>query len=138
VGQAHYWATQGDLVLYESRLELARLLFADFDRSVRGIVAQPFLLEAEVNGRRRRHVPDYLLLTDSLPIVVDVKPESRVSKPDVAFVLAWTRRAVEASGWVYEVWSEHPPVELDNVRLLAGYRRNWLFDPAVLSVPGDE
>ncbi|RSM72973.1 transposase [Amycolatopsis sp. WAC 01375] len=137
-GQRHYsgcfWsATQGDLILYESRLELARLLFADFDRAVRGIVAQPFLLEAEVDGRRRRHVPDFLLLTEALPIVVDVKPASRVSKPDIAFVLAWTRRVVEARGWVYEVWSEPPPIELANVRLLAGYRREWLFDPAVLA-----
>jgi hypothetical protein len=137
-GQRHYpgsfWsATQGDLVLYESRLELARLLFADFDRSVHGIVAQPFLLEAEIDGRRRRHVPDFLLLTESVPVVVDVKPASQVSKPDIAFVLAWTRRAVEGRGWVYEVWSEPPAIELANVRLLAGYRREWLFDQAVLA-----
>jgi len=111
---------------------LARLLFADFDRSVRGIIAQPFLLEAEIGGRRRRHVPDFLLLTDSVPIVVDLKPASRISKPDVAFVLSWTRRAVEERSWRYEVWSEPPPVELANVRLLAGYRRDWLFDPGVL------
>ncbi|MFF1615582.1 TnsA-like heteromeric transposase endonuclease subunit [Amycolatopsis sp. NPDC058278] len=72
-----YWsATEGSLVIYESRLELARLLFADFDRLVRGIVAQPFLLETDIDGRRRRHVPDYLLLTDSVPAVVDVKPST--------------------------------------------------------------
>lgn len=35
-----YWsATQGRHVIYESRLELARLLFADFDRSVHRICA---------------------------------------------------------------------------------------------------
>jgi hypothetical protein len=40
-----YWsATEGRHVFYESRLELARLLFADFDRSVHRICAQPFLL----------------------------------------------------------------------------------------------
>lgn len=33
---------------------------------------------------------------------------------------------------MYEVWSEPPPVELANVRLLAGYRRGWLFDSDVL------
>ena len=37
-------ATEGRHVIYESRLELARLLFADFDRSVHRICAQPFLL----------------------------------------------------------------------------------------------
>lgn len=120
-GQKHYsgsyWsATEHDLVLYESRLELARLLFADFDSSVRGIVAQPFLLQAEIGRRVHRHVPDYLLLTDSTPVVVDVKPQRRVSAHDVAFVLSWTRNAVESRGWRYEVWTEPPQVELANVR----------------------
>ena len=46
-GQKHYsgsyWsATEGRHVIYESRLELARLLFSDFDRSVHRICAQPF------------------------------------------------------------------------------------------------
>jgi hypothetical protein len=40
-------------VIYESRLELARLLFADFEASVRHIVAQPFLLRADVDGDLR-------------------------------------------------------------------------------------
>src|SRR5450432_3069200 len=99
-GQRHYsgfyWAcTEQDLVIYESRLELARLLLADFDRSVRRIIAQPFLLEAEIEGRLRRHVPDYLLLVDGGPVVVEVKPAARLSKPEVAFCFAWTRTVVE-------------------------------------------
>lgn len=57
-GQKHYsgiyWsATTNDHVIYESRLELARLLFADFDPSVRHIVAQPFLLRADLEGKVR-------------------------------------------------------------------------------------
>ena len=43
-------STQRDHVIYESRLELAVLLSADFDPSVVGIVAQPFLLRANVGG----------------------------------------------------------------------------------------
>lgn len=46
-GQKHYsgayWSgTTRDHVIYESRLELARLLFADFDPAVHRILAQPF------------------------------------------------------------------------------------------------
>jgi hypothetical protein len=48
--------------VHESRLELARLLLADFDPLVRRIYAQPFRLIAEVEGRMRYHVPDYLLV----------------------------------------------------------------------------
>ncbi len=65
-------------------------------------------------------------------MIVDVKPLHRVSKPEVAFAFDWTRQAVEARGWKYEVWSEPPTVEPENVRFLAGYRRDWLFSAALL------
>jgi hypothetical protein len=136
-GQRHYsgtyWcATMRDHVIYESRLELARLIFADFDRSVHRILAQPFLLKAKVGGKIRKHVPDYFLATDHGPVVVDVKPEHLLTKPIVASSFAWTRRLVEARGWQYEVWSGAPSAELENLRFLAGYRRPWLFDAALL------
>lgn len=134
MGQKHYsgsyWSsTQSDHVIYESRLELARLLYADFDRDVTAIVAQPFLLRAKVDGLLRRHIPDYLMATTAGPLVVDVKPRHRAAKPEHAFTFAWTREAVESRGWHYEVWSEPPDAELANVRFLAGYRRDWLFEP---------
>ena len=136
-GQQHYsgtyWcATMHGHVVYESRLELARLIFADFDRSVRRIVAQPFLLKAKVDGKIRKHIPDYFLVTDHGPVVVDVKPEDLLTKPVVAFSFAWARQLVEARGWRYEVWSGAPSAELENLRFLAGYRRPWLFDAALL------
>ena len=136
-GQKHYsgtyWsATMQDHVIYESRLELARLLLADIDPAVSHIVAQPFLLTAMVEGRVRKHIPDYLLVTSSGPAVVDVKPLRRLAKPAVAFTFGWTRIAVEARGWQYEVCHEQPDVRLENVRFLAGYRRSWLFDPVLL------
>ena len=121
-----------DHVVYESRLELARLIFADFDRSVHRILAQPFLLKAKVGGKIRKHIPDYFLATDHGPVVVDVKPEYLLAKPAVAYTFAWTRWLVEARGWQYEVWSGAPSPELENLRFLAGYRRPWLFDAALL------
>ncbi len=40
-----YWpATMSGHVVYESRLELARIMLADFDPAVAGLAAQPFLL----------------------------------------------------------------------------------------------
>lgn len=136
--QRHYsgafWsATERDLVIYESRLELARLLIADFDTSIRRIVAQPFLLRTEVGGAVRRHIPDYLLFTDAGPLVVDVKPLHRLNRPDNAYTFAWTEQVVRSRGWRYEVWSEPPRAELENVRFLAGYRRDWLFDRELLA-----
>jgi hypothetical protein len=136
-GQRHYsgvyWsATMRDHVAYESLLELSRLIFADFDRSVQRIAAQPFLMKAKVDGKIRKHVPDYFLVTDHGPVVVDVKPEHLLAKPTVAYTFGWARRLVEARGWRYEVWSGAPLSELENLRFLAGYRRPWLFDAALL------
>lgn len=136
-GQRHfsgtYWSsTEGDHVIYESRLELSRLLYADFDASVGRIIAQPFLLRARVDRQERKHVPDYLLLTDEGPLVVDVKPRFRLARPEVSFSLSWTRQLVEQRGWRYEVWSEPSEVELDNVRFLAGYRNERRFDQDLL------
>jgi hypothetical protein len=66
-------------------------------------------------------------------VVVDVKPEHMPAKPTVAYTFAWTRRLVEARGWQYEVWIGAPSPELENLRFLAGYRRPWLFDAALLN-----
>ena len=126
-GQRHYsgtyWsATLRDHVIYESRLEWARLLYADFDPGVTSIVAQPFLIEADIDGKRRRHIPDYLLQTSNGPVVVDVKPLRFTSVDKIADTLAWTRQLMDHQGWLYEVWSEPPSTELANLRFLAGYR----------------
>jgi hypothetical protein len=136
-GQRHYsgmyWsATMRDHVIYESRLELSRLIFADFDRAVHRILAQPFLLTARVGGKVRKYIPDYFLVTDHGPVVVDVKPGHLLAKPEVAYTFAWTRQLVEARGWRYEAWSEPQSPELENLRFLAGYRRPWQFDAALL------
>lgn len=101
-GQRHfpgfYWsATTGRHVLYESRLELAWLLCADFDPAVVGIAAQPFGLRSRVGDRPRRHVPDFLWLrADGSAGVVNVKPATALTDPDVAEALAWPGRLVEA------------------------------------------
>lgn len=148
-GQAHYpgyyWSvTMGTHVIYESRLELARLLLADFDRDVVAIAAQPFLLQARVSGRARRHVPDFLLVRGSGPVrVVNVKPASRLGDPAIAEALAWPGQLIEAHGWEYEIWSGSDPLFLANLRFLAGYRRPGLLAGDLLEAvftavaPGD-
>jgi hypothetical protein len=128
-GQAHlsgsYWAaTTGGHVVYESRLELARLLLADFDPQVAGIWAQPCRLVAAVGGRQRQHVPDFLLASPTGEVsVVNVKPPNRLTDPKIADALAWPGKLFTGHGWRYEVWSGCDAVVLENVRFLAGYRR---------------
>ncbi|MFF4754169.1 TnsA-like heteromeric transposase endonuclease subunit [Streptomyces sp. NPDC002514] len=137
-GQKHYsgfyWSsTMRAHVIYESRLELTRLIYADFSPDVRSIYAQPFLIAAEIDKVQRRHVPDFLLLRDdSVPMVVDVKPRELLTRPKVSFSLGWAREVVESWGWEYQVWCEPPHDERANLRFLAGYRHAWLFRAELL------
>jgi hypothetical protein len=125
-----YWsATTGGLVAYESRLELARILLADFDPEVVGIAAQPFQLTGNDDGVRRRHVPDLLLQhADGGVLVVDVKPAHRMEDPAVRAVFDWTATVVGWRGWRFEAWSGAGQVVLANVAFLAGYRRAQVVD----------
>jgi hypothetical protein len=132
-GQRHlpgwYWsATTGGHLVYESRLELARLLLADFDPDVVGIAAQPLL----VRDADRRHVPDFLLRrVDGSVVIVNVKPAEQLDVVEVADALAWAGRVFCERGWEHEVWSGADPQLLANVRFLAGYRRVELIAPVV-------
>lgn len=127
-GQPHwsgqYWAaTTGDLEVYESRLELFRLMLADHDRDVADLLSQPFTLRAHVGGKARRHTPDFLFVRgDGHATVVNVKPAHRVDDPKIADTFAWTRRAVQDHGWDYEVWTGAPDAVIANTRALAAYR----------------
>ncbi|KZM75533.1 hypothetical protein AWN90_19345 [Nocardia terpenica] len=120
-----YWSsTTGAHLVYESRLELARLLVADHDPSVVAIAAQPFLLEGPDGERVRRHVPDLLLAhADGAVTVVDVKAPSRAGDPAVAAQFAWTEKLCGLRGFGFQVWTGADPVVLENLRFLAGYRR---------------
>lgn len=137
-GQQHfsgtYWSsTMTDHVIYESRLELCCLLLADMDPGITSIAAQPFKLTAEVNGKTRNHIPDFILSTSDGPAVVDVKPRRRLTNDTVAFTLEWTRRTIEAQGWTYVMMPEPDRVVLENVRFLAGFRRDSLADQGLIA-----
>ena len=114
----------GRHVVHESRLELARLLLADFDGQVAAIAAQLSLVAApEEGGRSRRHVPDFLLADRGGPVmVVSVKPADRLGDPKVARSPEWAGTVYAFRGWRHEIWSQAPPAVLASVRSLAAYR----------------
>lgn len=143
-----YWAaTTQRLVAYESRLELARIMLADFAPAVTAIAAQPFQLvgpdpAGHGGGRLRRHVPDLLLLgTGGEVTVVDIKAPGKRGDPQVRALMEWTRRVAGLRGWGFEEWYGASPRLLDNVRFLAGYRRRAVIDtrliPLVLGAVGE-
>lgn len=123
-----YWfATTGEHVLYESRIELKTLMMLDFDPSVVGVAAQPFALalsDGDFGKTTKLHVPDYLARhARGRDRVIDVKPAPFADKPRNRQVFAATRDACAAAGCGYEVVTDHDPVLLANVEWLAGFRR---------------
>lgn len=124
--------TMGRLVGYESLLERDRLWLADFDPTVRGIASQPFWMSGRDGSVLRRHVPDFMLKTDTGFRVVDVKPAKMLADQAVAASLGWADRVCAARGWQFEIWSGADPVLLRNVRFLAAGRRTELIDADAL------
>ncbi|MBS2963439.1 TnsA-like heteromeric transposase endonuclease subunit [Actinocrinis puniceicyclus] len=119
-----YWAaTTAGHVVYESRLELARIMLADRDPDVVAMAAQPVWLAGMDDGRVRRHVPDLLLAHRGGRLTfVDVKAASRLADQRVVAQFAWMKAMCARFEFGFEVWSGVDPVVLENVRFLAGYR----------------
>jgi hypothetical protein len=146
-GQRHYsgwyWsATTGGLVVYESRLEMARIMLADFCPDVVGIAAQPMQLVGTDGDRTRRHVPDLLLVhADGGVTVVDVKSPHKRQDVEVRALMDWTRHTVGLRGWAFEEWYGAAAQVLTNVAFLAGYRRRGVVAeeliPAVLQATAE-
>ena len=121
-----YWfASSREHVIYESRLELKALIQYDFDSAVTRAVAQPFAFLFAEGGKRKLHVPDYLVERPGGPdLVVDVKPTRRAAEPKTKRVLEVTREMCGEVGWDYEVFTgEDEPVFVANVEWLSGFRR---------------
>ena len=123
-----WWSsTTGDLVIYESQLELTRVQFADFSPDVLWILGQPCTIEARVSGCLRRQTLDLALFhRDSTVTLVNVKPAERlIPLPDNEkrrASVAWPAAVCAARGWRYEVWCGAPGVEVNNIRTLSAAR----------------
>ncbi len=94
---------------FESFEEECLLLVTDFAAGLREALSQPFRLRFHAGGKRVDHTPDYLLLTDSGPFVIDVRPAGRI-RPEDELKFAATFEAALAAGWRYGVvtgWRRH-------------------------------
>ncbi|WP_336048787.1 TnsA-like heteromeric transposase endonuclease subunit [Streptomyces sp. CA2R101] len=94
---------------YESFEEECLLLVSDFAAGLREALSQPFRLRFYVGGKRMDHTPDYLLLTETGPFVIDVRPADRIH-PEDELKFAATFETTLAAGWRYGVvtgWRRH-------------------------------
>lgn len=112
---------------FESFEEELLLLAADFSGSLVEALAQPFRLRFQSVNGSIAHTPDYLLLTDGTPWLIDVRPAERIEPEDEVKFAAAAEVALVA-GWNYSVvagWHDHVVGLIDT--LSAGRRR--MSDP---------
>jgi hypothetical protein len=64
-------------------------------------LTQPFLLKTVLEARVRRHIPDYLLLTEQVPVVVGIHLEADLGQP--LFARAERGRAMKLTAFGEEV-----------------------------------
>jgi hypothetical protein len=97
-------------------------MMLDFSSGVRSFASQPFWLLWSVDGKARRHAPDFFVrLTDGTGMVVDVRADDQIA-PEDAEAFATTAAACESVGWTYRRVGALDPVLAANMRWLAGYR----------------
>lgn len=109
------------MIPWESHLEYEFLCLAEVDRSITYIAAQPKRLHFRQEGKRRSHVPDFLILKDGKTVYVEVKPSARAAAPDFADRTRIVANLVASEGAEYIVVTEREirrqPL-LTNVRIL--------------------
>lgn len=123
---AYFWMSQlGELVWYESRLEMMCLKQIDFSVPLTGILPQPFVLHYFFEGKAHRHIPDYLVwCADGTRLLINVKPARYVNEPHNQRAFRACVDLVRYINWSYSTQSEPPPALRANINWLAGYRRH--------------
>ena len=116
-----HWHVCGRGLIFESQLELARWLFADFDVSVGHSVAQPFLLRAEVARAVRRHIPGYLLPADVGPPAVEYFPDRAVESLSAPRFVPGQDHAAGKRPRLHQV-QVHPAVQRGEERCAAAHQ----------------
>ncbi|MGW7406827.1 TnsA-like heteromeric transposase endonuclease subunit [Streptomyces sp. NPDC054833] len=117
---------------FESHEEERLLLVADLAAGLVEALCQPFRLRFLSGGKAIRHTPDFLLVTESGLVLIDVRPADRI-KPEDALKFAATAEAALSAGWQYGVvagWRQHM---WTNVDALSAERRPL---PDVLGIQG--
>jgi hypothetical protein len=111
--------------MYESRLELDRLLLADFDPKLEDIREQPFQVTICLpDGTKARHIPDFFISRyGTPPTLVNVKPPEWAEDHGLVRRFSALSQLCAEQGWAYETWTGAPKPCTANLRWLAAFRR---------------
>lgn len=100
-------STDGGPISYDSGLSKDALRLFEVASEVETIVAEPFVLEYELDGEIQRYRPDYLLyLRDGTRAVVEIKYQADADHPDNKKRFKAIRSLLERAGAIFAVLTE--------------------------------
>lgn len=130
VGQVSF-SSSGQVVVFDSKIEMENILLLDFDPRFAALLGQP--LRFEIKTTEWEHTPDlFAREQDGSACLFDVKGEEEQNDPANQLIFSRTRSVCEELGWEYEVLGEIREPFRKNLLLLAGFRREP-FDPGGLA-----
>lgn len=108
----------------ESRLEMGWLRALDIDPSVTWMHAQPFAIYWRLGSKAVYHVPDLLVIRDSVPIVFDVKPEALLLRdPYAQTIMDLTAATLTLVDIRYQWLGDISPQAALSLRTVTRYKR---------------
>jgi hypothetical protein len=125
----------GRMVAWESQLERDAILLFEFSPGVRTFREQPVQIQFQDGETPRRYFPDFeITCFDEEIILLEVKPESELQRPEIAQKLGAISAHFSAEGIRYRILTENvirrEPLA-GNLKLLRRYHR---CDEAITSV----
>lgn len=102
----HFVASTGRLQAHESLFERDLLILLDFD-GVTAVSSQPFRLLWHDGERQRQHIPDFMVLADGLPTIVNCRPAALVSESLLENCAAIAEVCL-ARGWAHTLVTDYP------------------------------
>lgn len=137
-----YYSFRGeDCIAHESTVERDFVMRMEFESDVAKLVSQPVELSyIDLNGRRQRYTPDYLVYfkSDRKPLLVEVKEKTELlekfEKLRPKFSAAFA--AAREEGWIFKIYDERRirgPL-LDNIRKLKNYAAHTVREDEQLSI----
>jgi hypothetical protein len=102
----HFLASAGRLQAHESLFERDLLILLDFD-GVSTVASQPFRLVWHDGERQRRHTPDFMIVADGIPTVVNCRPAPLVTESLLENCAAVAEVCV-ARGWAHTLVTDYP------------------------------
>ncbi|QUL57045.1 TnsA endonuclease N-terminal domain-containing protein [Paenibacillus tritici] len=138
-GKNHRWKVpylkNGRMIHCESGLERDYVRITDFDQNVVEIAYQPLFIPYRIKGKIRFYYPDFkVTFKDGRVLIVEIKPNSKVLKPEIQLKALVGRLYCKKKGWKYIIVTEKQLYENSCLLFNIGFLRALGHQPKVPSV----